>query len=85
MGKSVPEVFKDPGYYRGPAWYSAGPDRFKLTENRYLVLNDGQSYEITKDGKHPVESFIEFCQRYLAANHNFPDAVALLKELGAEE
>lgn len=43
--------------FGGPTMYSAGSARYLLEESRYLVLNEGQRYEVTIDADKSIESF----------------------------
>lgn len=50
----------------GEAHYAVGSARYRVNDECYLVLNQGQAYTITIDAKRPVESFCLFFAAALA-------------------
>src|SRR5262245_25715531 len=48
---------------RGRGVWETGDGRFDLQEALYLVLNDGQPYNLTIEAKEPVETFCVFFAR----------------------
>ena len=49
--------------FNGAATYRVGRDLFAVDENGYLILNDGQAYEIQIDSPTRVESFVVYFPR----------------------
>jgi AraC family transcriptional regulator len=55
-------------FYGGRAHYRAGGAQRAVDGARYLLLNDGQDYEITIESETPVESLCVFFDRDLVAD-----------------
>lgn len=53
-------------FYGGEAFYCVGNARYRVGEQRYLVLNHGTEYSITIEPAAPVESFCIFFEEGLA-------------------
>lgn len=53
-------------FRHGEALYAVGSARYRVNDDCYLVLNQGQEYTITIDAKRPVESFCLFFAAALA-------------------
>jgi AraC family transcriptional regulator len=47
-------------FYCGNAEYAIGSRRFVVDDSCYLILNNGQSYNIQIESQHPIESFCLF-------------------------
>jgi AraC family transcriptional regulator len=54
-------------FFSGRAQYKVGCGHHAVDESSYLVLNEGQHYEIEIDSRQPVESFCLFFARGLVA------------------
>jgi AraC family transcriptional regulator len=54
--------------FNGRAVYNVGRLRFAVDETGYLILNDGQAYEIEIDSPTRVESFVVYFPRQWAAD-----------------
>src|SRR6185503_15736930 len=54
--------------FNGRAVYNAGRLRFAVDETGYLILNDGQAYEIEIDSPTRVESFVVYFPREWAVD-----------------
>src|SRR5215217_4859167 len=52
----------------GSALYNINGGSFLVDDERFLIFNHGQEYEITIDSDTPVESFCVFFDSHLAAD-----------------
>ncbi|HEX5082527.1 MAG TPA: AraC family transcriptional regulator [Blastocatellia bacterium] len=55
----------------GEALYDVGRGRYRSGSNSYLILNQGQPYEITVDSEKAIESFCVFFEDGLAEEINY--------------
>jgi AraC family transcriptional regulator len=53
-------------FCRGSALYDIGSGRYRVDDTGYLIVNEGQPYEITVDSPTPVDSFCIFFDPGLA-------------------
>ena len=58
-------------FHGGEALYDVGRGRYRVGPNSYLILNQGQPYEITIDSEKAIESFCAFFEDGLAEEVNY--------------
>lgn len=53
-------------FFHGRAFYDVGVGRYAVDDSSYLILNEGQTYEVDVDSENEIESFCIFFEHGLA-------------------